>query len=39
LTALVRQPVGALEKESLDGRLWIVEPERIRIHEGFESND
>ncbi len=33
LNALARQLVQALSVEPLTGRLWIVEPERIRIHE------
>jgi len=34
LEQLVRQVVIALKNETLAGRLWIVEPGRIRIHEG-----
>jgi len=33
LNALARQIVQALSTESITGRLWIVEPGRIRIHE------
>jgi predicted nuclease of predicted toxin-antitoxin system len=33
LEELVRQVVVALEKETPTGRVWIVEPGRIRIHE------
>lgn len=33
LEELVRQVVVALKNETLAGRLWIVEPGRIRIHE------
>jgi predicted nuclease of predicted toxin-antitoxin system len=36
LSALVRTLAGALEKESLAGKLWIVEPGRIRVHEAGE---
>lgn len=39
LATLARQLVKALEKERLDGRLWIVEPERIRIHQAAEPYD
>jgi predicted nuclease of predicted toxin-antitoxin system len=31
---LVRQVMSAVKNEALRGRLWIVEPGRIRIHEG-----
>ena len=34
LEQLVRQVVIALKSETPVGRLWIVEPGRIRIHEG-----
>lgn len=34
LSDLVRQVVLALQSESPRGKLWIVEPGRIRIHEG-----
>ena len=30
--ALLKQIIPALTKESLDGTLWIVEPDRIRFH-------
>ena len=33
MLSLVRQVAALLEKESPEGRLWIVEPGRIRIHE------
>ena len=33
MVALVRQVAAALSEESPVGRLWIVEPGRIRIHE------
>ncbi|MBI3607175.1 MAG: DUF5615 family PIN-like protein [Nitrospirae bacterium] len=36
LDRLARQLLQALVKESLEGRLWIVEPERIRIHQTSE---
>jgi predicted nuclease of predicted toxin-antitoxin system len=31
LENLVRQVISALQRESVEGRLWIVEPGRIRI--------
>lgn len=30
---LVRTLIGALERESPAGRLWIVEPGRVRVHQ------
>jgi hypothetical protein len=33
MLALVRQVAATLSEESPAGRLWIVEPGRIRIHE------
>jgi predicted nuclease of predicted toxin-antitoxin system len=33
MTALLKQMIKLLEKESPIGRLWIVEPGRVRIHE------
>lgn len=36
LVALVRTLAGALVKESIAGKLWIVEAGRIRIHEAGE---
>lgn len=36
LIELVQQTVALLERESLVGRLWIVEPGRIRIRGGEE---
>jgi predicted nuclease of predicted toxin-antitoxin system len=30
---LVRNLLGFLARESIDGRLWIVEPGRVRVHE------
>lgn len=33
MLALVNQVVAMLQRESPRGRLWIVEPGRIRIHE------
>ena len=38
LLALVRTLAGALTKETLTGRLWIVEAGRIRIHEPSEDS-
>lgn len=38
LLTLVRTLAGALTKETLDGRLWIVEAGRVRIHEPSESS-
>lgn len=35
MTRLIRQILVALPSESPVGRLWIVEPGRIRIHEPF----
>jgi len=34
MRALLRQVVVAISAESPAGKLWIVEPGRIRIHEG-----
>ena len=34
LSDLLRQVVSALQAESPQGKLWIVKPGRIRIHEG-----
>ena len=31
--ALLRSALRVLETESPQGRLWIIEPERVRIHE------
>lgn len=39
VAALARQLLRAVEKERLDGRLWIVEPGRIRIHQASEPHD
>jgi len=33
MNTLLRQVVAALQTESPQGKLWIVEPRRIRIHE------
>ena len=33
LLALIRDLLNALKREPIAGRLWIVEPGRIRIHE------
>lgn len=33
MTALLKQVIKLVETESPVGRLWIVEPGRIRIHE------
>lgn len=33
LETLVRQVIVALQRETVEGRLWIVEPGRIRINE------
>jgi hypothetical protein len=38
LLALVRTLAGALTKETLTGRLWIVEAGRVRIHEPSEDS-
>ena len=38
VVALTRQLIEALKKERIDGRLWIVEPERIRIHQTSEPH-
>jgi hypothetical protein len=38
LLTLVRTLVSALTKETLDGRLWIVEAGRVRIHEPSEDS-
>lgn len=39
LQRLVRQAVAALPGQPLAGRLWIVESERIRIHEPLQAGD
>jgi predicted nuclease of predicted toxin-antitoxin system len=39
MTKLIRQIVTALSSESPVGRLWIVEPGRIRIHEPFSEGN
>ncbi len=31
--ALLRSALRVLEDEPVQGRLWIIEPERVRIHE------
>jgi predicted nuclease of predicted toxin-antitoxin system len=33
LTDLVRSLLTALQQESIAGRLWVVEPGRIRVHD------
>lgn len=33
LNALVRDLLTALQTESIEGRLWVVEPGRVRVHE------
>jgi predicted nuclease of predicted toxin-antitoxin system len=38
MQALVRQVAVAVTRESPVGRLWIVEPGRIRIHEGSDPD-
>ncbi len=38
LEELLQTLIGALEREQLSGRLWIVEIGRLRIHQG-EDND
>ena len=38
LRKMVSDPLRAVEQESISGRLWIVEPGRIRVHEPDESN-
>ena len=39
MTSLIRQIVATLSSESPVGRLWIVEPGRIRIHEPFSEGN
>jgi hypothetical protein len=34
LTDLVRSLLSAMERESIIGRLWVVEIGRIRVHSG-----
>jgi predicted nuclease of predicted toxin-antitoxin system len=34
LSHLVTSLLAAIDKEPINGRLWIVEPTRIRIHDG-----
>ena len=34
LTELVRSLLSAMERESIVGRLWVVEIGRIRVHGG-----
>jgi predicted nuclease of predicted toxin-antitoxin system len=36
LEGLARQLLQTLANERLDGRLWIVEPDRVRIHQADE---
>ncbi len=38
LLLLMQTLAGALETESIEGRLWIVEIGRIRVHEDADSN-
>ena len=38
MAGLVKEVVEAVKKESPKGRLWIVEPGRIRIHEAAEDD-
>ena len=39
LAALARQLVAGLKQENINGRLWIIEFGRIRIHQAAEPND
>ncbi len=39
LHALARTLVTALERESIEGELWIVEPGRVRIHQELAAPD
>jgi predicted nuclease of predicted toxin-antitoxin system len=39
LSTLARQLVAALSRESVEGKLWIVEPGRIRIHQSLVGDD
>jgi predicted nuclease of predicted toxin-antitoxin system len=39
LHAVTRQLVSALVRESINGRLWIVEPGRVRIHQQPEEKE
>jgi predicted nuclease of predicted toxin-antitoxin system len=38
LLSLMKTLAGALETESIDGRLWIVEIGRIRVHQDADSD-
>jgi hypothetical protein len=33
ILARIRELAALLEREAIDGQLWIVEPGRIRVHE------
>ena len=37
LASLIRDLLAALKNESIAGRLWVVEPGRIRVHEPAEG--
>lgn len=39
LNVLAHQLIQALSSEPVSGRLWIVEPGRIRIHESSDKNE
>ena len=39
LTELVRSLLSALERESIAGRLWVVQVGRIRVHDPSGSDD
>ena len=39
LTVLTSQLTSALARESIHGRLWIVEPGRVRIHQSAEEKE
>lgn len=38
LTTLARQLVAMLEKQPIEGQVWIVEPGRIRIHQSTDDD-
>jgi predicted nuclease of predicted toxin-antitoxin system len=39
LTELIRNLFGALERESIAGRLWVVQLGRIRVHDPFGAGE
>jgi predicted nuclease of predicted toxin-antitoxin system len=39
LTSLVRNLLAALQKESIVGRLWVVEASRVRVHDESQETE